>query len=179
LLYHINIGMPLLESGAQVVLPVKKLAPRDKAAVADVPQWDTYGPEGSIAEIVHFCEPLADPSGRTQVLLHNAAGNHGLSIHFNKQQLPYFSLWKNLQPAADGYVTGLEPAINFPNPRSFEKQKGRVAVLVPGASRTFEVTLDALADAAAVAAAKSAIAAIQGNVSPEILSSPNPDWSLV
>jgi hypothetical protein len=144
-----------------------------------VPQWNRYGDEGSITEIVHFCELAADAAGRTQVLLHNAAGNHGVGIHFNKQHLPCFSLWKNLQPAADGYVTGLEPGINFPNPRSFEKQKGRVAMLAPGASRTFEVTIEALGDAAAVAAAKSAITAIQGDVTPEILSAPNPDWSVV
>jgi hypothetical protein len=52
-------------------------------------------------------------------------------------------------------------------------------MLAPGASRTFEVTIEALGDAAAVAAAKSAITAIQGDVTPEILSAPNPDWSVV
>ena len=47
-----------------------------------------------------------------------------MSIKFNKRQLPCFTLWKNRQAAVDGYVTGLEPATNYPNPKPFEKEKG-------------------------------------------------------
>ncbi len=179
MLYHINFGMPLLGPGARLVLPVKKLAPRDAAAMTNLPQWNTYGAEGTIAEIVFYLELLANAAGRTHVLLRNAAGDQGVSIKLNKQQLPYFALWKNLQPAGDGYVTGLEPAINFPNPRSFEKRQGRVAVLAPGESRTFEVTLEALGDADRVAAAEKAVAEIQGNTMPEILAKPDANWSPV
>ena len=45
LLYHINFGMPLVHPGAKVSLPVKKLAPRDAVAAADLPTWNLYGPE--------------------------------------------------------------------------------------------------------------------------------------
>ena len=31
----------------------------------------------------------------------------------------------------DGYVTGLEPGTDYPNPRSFEREKGRVVKLGP------------------------------------------------
>ena len=37
LLYHINFGMPLVGPGATVVLPVKKVAPRDAVAVGRHP----------------------------------------------------------------------------------------------------------------------------------------------
>jgi galactose mutarotase-like enzyme len=177
LLYHINMGMPLLGDGAKITLPVKKLAPHNAAAVQNLPQWNTYGPEGSIVEVVYCCEPQADAQGKVSVLLENAAGNQGLNIQFNKQQLPYFTLWKNLQAASQGYVSGLEPTINFPNQRSFEKAKGRVAVLAPGESRTFELTLHALGDAQSIADVKKSIVAIQGNTKPEILSKQNPEWS--
>jgi hypothetical protein len=86
-------------------------------------------------------------------------------------------VWKNRQAAADGYVTGLEPAINFPNVRSFEKSRGRVAVLAPGQSRTFAITLEAHGDTASVEAAKRAVAAIQGSVKAEIRSEPKAEWS--
>jgi len=109
--------------------------------------------------------------------LRNAAGNRGVTLRFNKTQLPCFTLWKSRQAAVDGYVTGLEPAINFPNARSFEKEKGRVAVLEPGESRTFEITMEVHADAAGVAAAEAAVAEIQKGVEPEILQEPNPEWS--
>ncbi len=60
LLYHINFGVPLVQPGAKVSLPVKKLAPRDAVAVADLPTWNLYGPEtpGS-TEVCFFMEPAA------------------------------------------------------------------------------------------------------------------------
>jgi hypothetical protein len=178
LLYHVNFGVPLLEPGAKVVLPVQKLAPRDAVAVGNLAQWDTYGPESpGLGEAVFFFELTADCGGSTRALLHNAAASRGVSLVFNKDQLPFFALWKNRQAAVDGYVTGLEPAVNFPNRKSFEKKKGRVVVLAPEESRTFEVTIEAHADAAAVAAAKRAVADLQQAAAPEILPKPNPEWS--
>ncbi|MBN2477510.1 MAG: aldose 1-epimerase family protein [Pirellulales bacterium] len=178
LLYHINFGTPLLDPGSKVVLPVAKVAPRDEVAAGNVSQWNTYGPEepGSI-EAVFFCDLAAEADGRTQTLLRNAAGDRGVSLTFNKNQLPCFTLWKNRQAEADGYVTGLEPAINYPNARSFEQQQGRVGVLAPGETRTFAIAIEALANADAVAAAEQAVAAIQRNAVPQILDRPNPEWS--
>ncbi|NQT17583.1 MAG: aldose 1-epimerase family protein [Planctomycetes bacterium] len=178
LLYHTNFGLPFLNPGSKVVLPVKKIAPRDAEAVGNLAEWDTYGPEtpGS-AEAVFFFDLAADAEGRTQAVLRNAAGDRGVSLRFNKSQLPCFTLWKSRQAAADGYVTGLEPAINFPNARSFEKEKGRVAVLAPGESRSFEITMEVHPDAASVVAAEAAVAQIQKGTEPEILARPNPEWS--
>ena len=56
-----------------------------------------------------------------------------MSLVHNVKQLPCYSVWKNTTASADGSVTGLEPGTNFPNPRSFEGQKGRVLKLAPGA----------------------------------------------
>jgi galactose mutarotase-like enzyme len=178
LLYHTNFGLPLASGGAKAILPVRRMAPRDAVAVENVPQWDTYDPEipGS-QEVVFFFDLAARDDGSTQALLRSAAGDRGVSLKFNKRQLPCFTLWKNRQAAADGYVTGLEPAINFPNGRAFEKASGRVAVLAPGESRTYEMTIEAHPDRAAVEAAERAVAAIQGNVKPEILAKHDPAWS--
>ena len=112
---------------------MKRLAPRDAVAAADLPTWNLYGPEtpGS-SEVCFFMEPAGDAEGNTQALLHNSAATQGVSLKFNTRQLPCFSLWKNREAACDGYVTGLEPATNFPNIKSFEKHMGRVVELGPG-----------------------------------------------
>jgi galactose mutarotase-like enzyme len=178
LLYHTNFGLPLVDPGAKLVLPLVQVAPRDEVAVGNVNQWDTYGPEQpGLTEAVFFCQPAADANGRTRALLHNAAASQGVSYHFNTKQLPYFTLWKNRQAAADGYVTGLEPGINFPNPRSFEKEHGRVAILAPGESRTFELTLEVHPTTETVAAAIQDVRRLQGKATPEILRKPDPEWS--
>ena len=96
-------------------------------------------------------------------LLLSADGTQGVSVKFNKRQLPCFTVWKNRQAAIDGYVTGLEPATNYPNPKSFEKQKGRVVPSRPGESHRSEITIEAHLDAGAVTAAERAAAAIQGS----------------
>jgi hypothetical protein len=178
LLYHINFGTPLLKTGSKVSLPLKRLAPRDAVAVADLPTWNVYGPEtpGS-KEVCFFTEPATDAEGNTQVLLHDAAAAQGVSLKFNTRQLPCFTIWKNREAAADGYVTGLEPATNYPNIKSFEKQMGRVVPLAPGESRHCELEIAALADAAQVRAAAIAITEMQKGNAAEILDRPDPRWS--
>ena len=178
LLYHINFGVPLLSPGAKLMLPVRKMTARDAVAVADLPGWDRYGPETpGLPEACFFFELAADPKGRVQTLLANAAGDRGVSLKFNKSQLPCFTLWKNTQAQCDGYVTGLEPGINFPNAKSFEKRMGRVTILAPGESRTYAVTIEAHADQSGVQAAAAAVAALQATVKPEICPAPDPAWS--
>lgn len=176
--YHINFGMPLVTPGAKVSLPIKKMSPRNAMAVANLPEWNIYGPETpGLAEVCFLIETAADANGQTRAVLRSAAGDQGVSVKFNNTQLPFFTLWKNRLAAADGYVTGIEPAQNFPNPKSFEKRNGRVAVLKPGETRRFGVSIEALPDAASVAAAEKVVATIQGSVKPEICAQPDPSWA--
>jgi hypothetical protein len=178
LLYHVNFGLPLVSPGAKVLLPLRKLAPRDAAAARELAAWGTYGPETpGLAEACFFCDLAADAAGRTQALLRSAAGTQGVSLKFAKSQLPCFTLWKSCRAALDGYVTGLEPGLNYPNVKSFERRAGRVAVLMPGQSRTFELEIEPLADADAVRDAAAAVAALQRGIVPEIRPSPDPAWS--
>jgi hypothetical protein len=180
LLYHINFGPPLLESGARLVAPVKTLVPRTAHAANGIDTWDTYGPpQAGFAEQVYFFHLHADEQCRTRVLLRNAAGARGVSVAFNRRELPCFTLWKNTQALADGYVTGLEPGVNFPNPRSFEQQQGRVATLAPGESRRFEVRLIVHDQPAAVAEAEAVVLALQALGQPEIHPQPQAGWTIV
>jgi hypothetical protein len=178
LLYHINFGLPPVMPGARVALPIRKMAPRDAVAAADIDHWAVYDPETpGKPEACFFFDLAADAAGWTQALLESPAADCGVSVRFNKTQLPCFTLWKHRQAMSDGYVTGLEPALNYPNAKSFEKQQGRVAILMPNETRRFEVSLDAHTDPGAVAAARQAVADIQASVTPEFVARPIPDWS--
>ena len=163
MLYHVNFGLPLLDAGSRVVVPAKTVVPRN----AREPAWE---------EMVYFLELNADADGQTRTLLKNAHGTRGVSLVFSKQQLPWFSLWKNTTAEADGYVTGLEPGTNFPNPRTYEGEQGRVVKLAPGGKQVFDVTLEIHTTAAEVKAAESAVAKIQGGKEPKIFTEPQPGW---
>ena len=152
LLYHINVGSPILEEGARIIAPASEIAPRDARAAEGISGWDVCGPpESGFTEQVYYLKPLTDDDDKAMVMMRNAAGNKGLSVHFDRRQLPYLSLWKNLAALSEGYVVGLEPATNYPNHRQFERSQGRVVSLEPGASHEARVRLtlhDGLEDVA-------------------------------
>lgn len=174
MLYHVNLGPPLLGAGAEVVVPVADLAPRDAAAVADVPTWNRYdAPQAGRGEQVHFMRLEPDTAGRATALLVAPGGGQAASLSWRAAELPCFTLWKNQGGLADGYVTGLEPGTNYPNPRSFEERQGRVVTLGPHAGVEFDLALEHHAGAA-VAAARQRIAA---PAPPRIAPQPRPGWS--
>lgn len=163
LLYHVNYGSPLLEAGARFRAAVKRVTLANDYSAGHVRQFDTYAaPKAGFAEQVYFLELLADDEGRGQVLLHNAAADRGVSMSFDMEQFPCFTLWKNTGAVADGYVTGLEPGTGFPNRRQLERQAGRVPQLDPGAMRSFAMDFAIHSDSPQVARACAAIARLPG-----------------
>ncbi|MEY4729314.1 MAG: hypothetical protein RL020_472 [Pseudomonadota bacterium] len=179
LLYHINFGAPFLEAGAEVFAPIKALVPRSQRAEEGVNQWSKFSaPEAGFQEQVYCMELLGDAAGQSQVLLQNAAGTLGVSVHFNLTQLPFFTLWKNTASMRDGYVTGLEPGTNFPNPRSYEQAQERVATLQPGESREFDLRLEFHVDVTSIVKAKQKIAEYQSAQLPHIHQTMQAGWSI-
>ena len=162
-LYHWNFGPPHLEDGSRLVAPARVVAPRDPRAVEGIDGYDTYGPPTpGFAEQAYFFEIHgAGPDGATLALLRNRAGDRAVALRYSATQLPCFTLWKNTGGRKDGYVTGLEPGTNYPNPKPFERARGRVIRLDPGESYVAEMTLEVLDSAPAVAAAEAEVAALQ------------------
>ncbi|MCI0358519.1 MAG: aldose 1-epimerase family protein [Planctomycetaceae bacterium] len=177
LLYHVNFGLPLLDGGSRVVVPVKTLVPRNAHAASGIKTWDSYSaPEPGFEEMVYFFELFAADDGQTRALLKNAHSTRGVSLMFNTKQLPCFTVWKNTTGEPDGYVTGLEPGTNFPNPRSFETAKNRVVKLAGGQKQTFDLTLEVHGSAADVTAAEAAVTKLQAGRPPKIHPQPLLDW---
>ncbi|NDC53049.1 MAG: DUF4432 family protein [Planctomycetia bacterium] len=176
MLYHVNLGPPLLGAGAEVVVPLAELAPRDAAAVPDVATWNRYAaPQPGRGEQVHFMRLVPDTNGRATALLVAPDGTQAASLSWRTAELPCFTLWKNQGGLADGYVTGLEPATNYPNPRSFEETQGRVVPLAPRAGVAFDLVLEHHAGAA-VAAERARIEACAA-AALRIDAGPRSDWS--
>ena len=158
MLYHMNVGEPLLGSGAQLVAPIREVTLSD-ATTGGTKDWNHYG--GAVAgaaEQCYFIELLGDENGQTRVLLRNADGTEGTALGMNTNQLPCFTLWKNTVASADGYVTGLEPATNYPNCRSVEAEAGRLISLEPSETWSADLTVDWLTNADEVGRAEAAIA---------------------
>ena len=162
-LYHWNFGPPFLEAGSRFAAPAKAVAPRNARAVEGLGHFDVYGPpEPGFAEQVYFYDLLARPDdGRTLALLRDREGTKGVALRYVRGQAPAFTLWKCTGGLKSGYVTGLEPGTNYPNPKPFEKARGRVVTIPPGGSYVIETAVEVLDGREAVAAAEAEVAAIQ------------------
>lgn len=177
-LYHINFGPPLATPSARIWLPARCVAPRDPASRAELSHWPDYGPERTTGtESVLYFELAANERGWTESLLEAADHQWGVRLTYNARQMPWFILWKSPQPGPDGYVTGLEPAINFPNVKSFEQRQGRVARLEPGESRDFELELEVLSTCQQVEQAVRRIQSLVQDSPCRVFDNPRPEWS--
>jgi hypothetical protein len=172
ILYHCNFGPPYLEAGSRFVAPASVVVPRDARAVEGIGHYDVYGPpEPGFSEQVYFLD-LHASDGKSLVMLRDAAGENGVALRISKAQLPHFTLWKCTGGLNDGYVTGLEPATNYPNARPFEQKHGRVVTLKPGESHVAEIGLEVLAGAQEVARIEQEIQTLQKQGAPRIEKGP-------
>lgn len=135
LLYHCNFGPPLLQDRAQLLANVKKCVPRDPRAAEGWEHWNQIGPpEPGFREQVYFLEIEPDQNGWSSVVLTEPKRQLAAAVRYDAATLPCFTFWKNTAAPQDGYVVGLEPGTNFPNPRLVEAEAGRVVWLEGGES---------------------------------------------
>jgi hypothetical protein len=178
LLYHCNLGPPFLEAGARVLAPVRELAPQTPRAAEGIATLDTFGPPAAgFAEQVYLYDLQADARGHTLALLVNATADRAVAVRFNRHELPCFTVWKNTGALEEGYVTGLEPATNYPNFKGFERRQGRVPVLPPGGRWECRWSLEVADSTQAVAALLAEVATLQAHVKAVIHRSPQPRFS--
>lgn len=178
ILYHCNYGKPLLEEGAQLLAPVKRVAPRDEEAAKGIDSFNLTGPpEKGFIERVYFMELLEDAEGYTEAMFVNRSLDKAVSHRFSAKSLPFFTFWKNTAAEEDGYVVGLEPGTGFPNTRNFERKHGRVVKLGPGERYSIELNVSLLLGRTEVEEAISRIEAIKMGAEPIICRKPIKEFS--
>ena len=163
MLYHCNFGPPLLGAGSRLLAPAAVMAPRGPMPQKEIEDYARFpGPIPGVVESAFFFELLDDPAtGRTVVALADPKGNRACALRFSKRQLPWFTLWKNPGAESDGYVTGLEPATNLPNHKTFERAKGRVVELPGGGAYEMDLEVEVAHSSDAVAELKREIERLQ------------------
>ena len=161
-LYHSNFGPPLMEKGAKFAAPVREVSPFNDYAGKLLSTWQTYQDRTKdFDEVVYNVFPYGDENGNTLTMVHNAAGTLGASIAYNVNALPAFSLWKNMDTDAQGYVTGMEPGTSFSYNRKYQRDLKLVPTIGPKEHRDFILTYSLLDGKDKVDAALKRIADIQ------------------
>lgn len=165
-LYHVNVGYPLVAEGARFDTPHHAVYPRDAEARGGYATWPQYeGPLPRYAEQVFF-HHLKQADGQTCALI--GRDDFGLLCEWDPAQMPYLTQWKNTRQGI--YVSGVEPGNCIPEGRNGARASGRLQWIEPGETRAFDLTLRVLPDADAVRAARERIAALRetGEVVPSV-----------
>lgn len=140
LLYHINTGFPLIDDGAELVLPGTDYEPRDADAEDGKEQWaQMHGPISGYREKVYFHRIAAAADGFATVAVINRRLRLGLRLRYRPAELPHFTEWKMLGDKE--YTLGVEPGTCRPMGREVERAAGRLVELDPGQQITagFEI----------------------------------------
>ena len=103
LLYHVNVGYPMLDAGARLFDDAEEVVPRTSwAARYAESRCGMKAPVPNEEEMCYFLK-LKTP----RVSLKNAALGKTFSLEWSGDTLPHFVEWKSM--AADDYALGLEP----------------------------------------------------------------------
>ncbi|MEG3223822.1 aldose 1-epimerase family protein [Vibrio gigantis] len=145
IIYHSNFGRPILEQGSKVYAAASEISPFNSYAEKGLEDWQTYlGPTKGYDEMVYNLKPLADQNGDTLAVLHNKAGNLGVSMQYNTNQLPVLTIWKNTDTLQQGYVTGIEPGTSYAYNTKYQRPLGLVPTINSGESKNFDITYTVL-----------------------------------
>ncbi len=145
LLYHVNLGWPILDETARLVGPGGPGAspePRDEEARAGLASWERFAPPTpGFRERVFYHRPTAGADGWAEARLENPALNGGLalSVRFRPDELPEFVQWT--MTGEGTYVVGLEPATCRVGGYEAEDRAGRVIRLAPGEVRRYRIEI--------------------------------------
>lgn len=134
ILYHMNMGYPLLSEQSAVNINSVSVKPRNDHAAEDLDTWNKMlPPTPGFEEQCYFHS--FDGEGRASI--YNPEIGKGLAITFDSNSLGYFTEWKMM--GYRDYVLGLEPGNCHPDGRNLMRKDGTLKELSPGESVSYQV----------------------------------------
>jgi len=139
LLYHMNIGFPFVDEGAEFIAPVSG-APEllfGTADVSDPASWSRFiAPQRNWVQQTFEHSMMPDEDGLVEVAIYNSRlfNGTGLSVRYDHAAMPRYIEWRMMGEGQ--YAVGVEPCTN-----GFDRQKvreaGELIVLQPGDRRCY------------------------------------------
>ncbi len=134
LLYHMNMGYPLLSEKAQLYVPSRKVRARNARAEEGLADWmHIIPPQKQFEEQCYYHS--FDKEGLAAI--YNPEIGQGLAISFDAENLRYFTEWKMM--GERDYVLGLEPGNCSPDGRARMREEGALTILQPEEKAEYQV----------------------------------------
>ena len=146
-LYHVNIGFPVVEDGAELFEAKATVKPRDDEAKDGYADFNKFSsPVKGFKEQCYFHDIEADEDGNSNIAIVNKDFNNGEGIgiwmKFKKDTLPLMTQWK--QMGMGEYVCGIEPCNSPVGGRKIERESGNLKFIEPGGSVDFRLEFNIL-----------------------------------
>ncbi len=159
LLYHCNVGFPVLDAGAQLIVPASETTTSYGVPVDGYRTMSAPIPDFTEACFEH--ELVAEADGSVPVGVVNRAIGLGVYQVFKISQLPHHTVWRMM--GEDTYAMALEPATNRDAGRFDARERGELIILKRGTTRSYDLEVGALDGVAAIDAFDARVRAIPGN----------------
>ncbi len=139
LLYHMNMGYPLLSENARVFIPATSASPRDDHAAAHIDsRLQMEAPQAGYRECCYYYN-VTEEDNAASVGIYNSDIGKGVRISYAKSQLPFFTQWKMMGQRE--YVLGLEPGNCTPDGRDVMRKNGTLVELSAGETYTAHLVI--------------------------------------
>lgn len=140
LMYHFNLGFPLVSPTTELSFPAKKVTPRSELAGQHMDtQTQLLPPTPGWSEHVFIMDVEPASDGYATATITNREAALRAAIRFRTDTLPYLVQWK--QMGQGDYALGVEPVNSSAmEGRVDARNKGVLVELEPGESRTYSIT---------------------------------------
>lgn len=158
MLYHCNIGFPVVDDGAELIYPSGP-----GTCVSDASSDGYAHLSGPLRPYVEQCyehDMATDDDGYVTAGIVNRAAGIGVYQRYRKDVLPQHVTWRQLGHGT--YVVAMEPSTNHDAGRFDARARGELIHLAPGESRDYSIELGALSGGDSVDAFTASVAAAAG-----------------
>lgn len=140
ILYHFNMGYPLLDENSVFDTSAEFVRPRDEEAKkGEDTRLRFSAPKLGFKEQVYYYKSKAESDGFCYAGVFNDNIKKGVRISFCPKELPNLLQWKN--PGLGDYVLGIEPSNCYPEGREKQKEYG-LKIIDPFGKRTQKLFIE-------------------------------------
>jgi hypothetical protein len=157
-LYHVNVGFPIVDEGAELLAPARSAAARGDYPAEGYDRF--HAPEAGYVERVFEHELASESDGTVPVAIVNRETGLGLYQLYDREQFPHHFVWRMLGEGT--YVVGIEPSTNRTAGRLDARERGELINLQPGEKRSYDLELGALQGEGEVGGFAARVASVSG-----------------
>lgn len=139
-LYHVNAGWPVVDEGAEYLIPAA-----DGVSVAPYTDADyrrLTGPTPGFREECYEHQVVAEPGGTVPVGIVNRRRGLGVYQVYRREQFPFHTMWRMLGEGT--YGVAMEPTTNRDAGRFDARERGELQFLAPGEVRGYDLEIGVL-----------------------------------